>query len=192
MAGYASADSTDQDVVEQIRTMVRAGQSDQSISATLHVDAELVERVRVALSDDVRDRFAGSTGDQFVNWANYHIGLIKDLDEVAKDWKTQGTAFVGAVKLKAELYKRIVEKGEALGVISKSSDGAISIAEGTPDLEKMAHIASRLAEVNRFIAKEKRLGLQDLTMERPTGQEKKEEAPKPDRKPVKIKRAAVS
>lgn len=112
--------------VTRLRVLMGQGLSDIECVEELGVTPHTLSKLKQKLFSDELEAVQNETAAE--NWVRYHLKLlqcIKELDEVIKqgfdsDAVTALSSTVGAIKAKADLIDRVVERGQDLGVIPRT------------------------------------------------------------------------
>lgn len=137
----------------RVRSRVAAGKSDAEIAVDLGLAERDVFSLRQLAMKQELDRYAGNTEEAFAGYAIFMAQRIDDLRKLHATLKKskQGSAAVGAIKAQAELYDRILKRGEELGLITKVGDGSKARnLIGMADEELAAELHGRLMTVRKM------------------------------------------
>lgn len=141
----------------ELRVMMRGGKSDEEIVEETGVEFNSL----VWLKDQVykQDRAAIENADPasiFIRYCLQQEGIIVELNEVITKFMTtnQGSAIVGAIKEKSQIYDRVIKMGQDLGLIVKTGDAidpdAVRLAGRDPD-EIRDMIQENLDSINELL-----------------------------------------
>jgi len=188
------------DRLTRVRIAIAAGQTDEEIGIALDILPADAFVLRQDVMKEELDRFAGVTEESFASYAVFMVERMKDLADLYKQLKVgrQGTAAVGAVKGQADLYERVMKKGQELGLLKQADDGKGLRLIGLDDGELAAELHRRLSQVQRLRAQNAGIPFSEVTypppagMKKPATKEKTEAKPRKSKKPgfFKIKRKA--
>lgn len=144
----------------EVRARLAAGITDDEIAEDLGIPAQEVALTRVKIVKDETDRFAGSSEETFGLFAAFMSEKIRELGIVVdglKDPLTRkivngaaATAAIGAIKAQADIYDRVIKRGEELGLVQKEANGSFSIV-GMDDTEIASEIHRRLVDTQKLL-----------------------------------------
>lgn len=101
------------------------GKLDNEIIADMGLTPEEYKKLRSAMFDAKADEVRSTpTEHVYVDYMIKQARNIKDLTDMIEEFKTtkQYTALVGAVRVRAELYDKLIAKGQEFGLIHKEPD----------------------------------------------------------------------
>lgn len=114
-----------QEAIVTIYAQMCEGKLDNDIMAEMGLDPDEYKRLRSAMFDAKADEVrAQPTEHVYVEYMIKQAGNIKDLTKMIDEFVTtkQYTALVGAIRVRAELYDKLITKGQEFGLIHKEPD----------------------------------------------------------------------
>lgn len=141
----------------ELRAMITAGHTDEKIIEETGVEFQALE----ILKDEIykQDRAAIDSADPvsiFIRYCLQQEGIIVELDKVIEKFSTtnQGSAIVGAIKEKSQIFDRVIKMGQDLGLIAKAGGdlrlNEESLAGRDPD-EIREMIQGELDDLNELL-----------------------------------------
>jgi hypothetical protein len=105
--------------------MLTSAKEDYEIADALDVDVAELGPLRTALLEDKAQEIANKPPEHlYVEYILAQTANIRVLSDMIKEFKTtrQHNAMVGAVRVRAELYDKIIAKGQEFGVFKKAPE----------------------------------------------------------------------
>jgi len=155
-----------QEAISSIYGKLIEGKTDKEVMDEMGLPAEDYEKLKAAMFDDKADEIRTKpTEHLYVEYMISQAQNVHDLTEMIKDFKTskQYGSMVGAVRARAEIYDRVIAKGQEFGMIRKEPNrtefvGGLLVADMT-NAELRKTIVTELGSMNRLM---KMFGDKDL------------------------------
>lgn len=148
------------EAVQHIYSAMIEGSADADIAAEMGLSAEEYQTLKTAMfdakADEVRSR---PTEHTYVQYVIDQVRNVKDLTDMIGDFKAskQYNAMVGAVKVRAEIYDKIVKFGQEFGLIHKEAKkGELLVGHLIADMtnkQLKAAITAELGALNGLVKK---------------------------------------
>jgi len=170
---------SDTELLVKIRARLAAGYEPDAIAEELKVTRDKVTEASVRILQLEVDRFNGSPEENFGRYSVFMSERIRELQELSAELteSRQGNARVGAIKAQADLYDRIVNRGEELGVIVRRTKERAELV-GMGNVEIAAIVERRLSEVRSFLVEETGKDLLEVTSKAPIAYTEQRGAPR--------------
>ncbi len=110
----------------ELRVKIAEGKTDEEIVEETGVDFAVLDELKNELYS--QDRAAVESADPvsiFIRYCLQQEGIIAELNKVIEKFMdtNQGSAIVGAIKEKSQIYDRVIKMGQDLGLIIKTGTG---------------------------------------------------------------------
>lgn len=148
------------ELASQIYDLMVQGGSDSDIIDTLSIDPQtyLIAK-KFLLEMKALEEESMSSKERYAQYVINQQRNILDLDELTTNLnsKTQYNALVGAIRLRADIFDRLITTGQTLGVINKEPEkrvvlGGVAIAD-LKDKELRRGVVKAFAGLERLIKK---------------------------------------
>ncbi len=113
------------EAIGTIYTSMCEGKLDNEIMASMGLEPEEYKKLRAAMMDAKADEVRNQpTEHVYVEYMIKQAKNIADLTKMIDEFTTtkQYTALVGAIRIRAELYDKLIAKGQEFGLIHKEPD----------------------------------------------------------------------
>lgn len=157
-----------EEVVVKIFTRLSEGLTDKEVMDEIGVSAEDYNQFKAAMFDAKAEEIRGRPIEHvYVEYLINQASNIKDLtDLVIKKGSHQLNAMVGAVRVRAEIYDKIIKTGQEMGVIKRAPQqheviGGIIVADLTSE-KLRALITNELRELGGLMKKYGDKGILDM------------------------------
>ncbi len=138
------------ELLARVRSYVAAGESDHNICVELDVKpSELTTLKKRVFEQEATDVNSRTTVDTFVEYKLKMDRICDDLDGIHEGaaGARQYTAAMGALKAKAQIIDKVIDRGQELGLINRAAKkhevlGGVAVAhlDDTQLLDKMKEI----------------------------------------------------
>ena len=134
------------------------GLSDKEAMAEMGLSSEEYEQLKAAMFDIKADEIRKRPVEHvYVEYIMQQSQNIKDLTGMIDDARAsrQANALVGAVRARAEIYDKLIERGQTFGLIKKEPDRKVIVAghliANLNNLELKKLISKELSELNKVM-----------------------------------------
>lgn len=121
------------EAIQTIYSGYAEGKTDEQLAAEIGIDANEFKKLRLAMFDSKAEEVrARPTEHVYVQYMIDQARNIKDLTDMIKDFKStrQHTAMVAAVKTRADIYDRLIKRGQEFGFIARDpKSGNLGLGE---------------------------------------------------------------
>lgn len=107
----------------ELRVKIAEGKTDEEIAEEIGVEFPVLDELKSEIYN--QDRAAVESADPvsiFIRYCLQQEGIIFELNKVIKKFMdtNQGSAIVGAIKEKSQIYDRVIKMGQDLGLIIRA------------------------------------------------------------------------
>lgn len=157
------------EAVTTIYAKLTEGKEDKEILEEMGLSAEDFDGLKRQMFDMKADELRGKPVEHvYVEYMVNQIQNVKDLTTMVKDFKSskQYNAMVGAIRARADIYDKLIDRGQSLGVIKREPTvtkviGGILVGELT-NVQLKEMITKELGELNRLMRRYGDKGIIDM------------------------------
>ena len=154
------------EAVQSIYSMMVEGGTDEENAAVMGLEAEEYQQLKAAMfdakADEVRSR---PTEHTYVQYMIDQAQNIRDLTNMIADFKSskQYNAMVGAVKVRSEIYDKLIKFGQDFGLIHKEAKkGELLVGHLIADMTNKQLKSAITAELSMLNGLVKKYGDQNI------------------------------
>lgn len=157
------------EAVATVYTKLLEAKDDKTIMDEMGISAEDYDNLKRAMFDIKADELRQKPVEHvYVEYMINQIQNVKDLTTMVTDFKSskQYNAMVGAVRARADIYDKLIDRGQSLGVIKREPTvtkviGGIIIGELT-NVQLKEMITKELGELNKLMKRYGDHGIIDM------------------------------